>query len=77
VGLAEKNFVVELENCSAMVLMIWEVETLPGHVATMHWRQQAAAGAGDIVAFPSLTGQHRFAAVNWYDLDLEDEDEDY
>lgn len=66
-GLAEKNFVVEPENCSAMVLMIWKVETLPGHVATMHWMQQAAAGAGDIVAafaFPSLTGPHRFAAVN-------------
>lgn len=66
VGLAEKNFVVELENCFAMV-MIWEVETLPGHVASMHLMQQAGAGAGDIVAafaFPLLTEQNRLAAVN-------------
>lgn len=65
--LAEKDFVVEPENCSAMVTMIWEVETSPGHVASMHLMQQAAAGAADIVAavaFPLPAGQHRLVAVN-------------
>lgn len=77
-ALAEENFVVEPENCSAVVMMRWEVETQPGHVALTHLMQQAAAGAADIVAavvFPLPTEQHRLVAVNqWHDQDLEDED---
>jgi hypothetical protein len=67
-ALAEKNFVVEPGNCSAMV-MIWEVETVQGHVASMHLMQQTAAGAADIaagaaIAFPLPAELHRLVAVN-------------
>ena len=70
--LAEMNFVVEAGNCFVKVMMIWEVETVPGHVASMQLMQQTvavAAGAVDIaadaaVAFPLPVGQQWLAAVN-------------
>lgn len=78
--LSEMNVVVEPGNCFAKLMMVREVETVPGHVALPHWMQQTVAFAANnavvaAVSFPLPIGLHKLVDVNYYhDSDLEDED---